>query len=133
MGNLLIYSAVDNFCILQLALPCSQPCRGSEYGSRIKFFYSPCRDIMRKPSSSTNLDFAIEGSPARYMRNNSAPSKWSKRWTDIPRPGDHIGAYSTEQLEEMNQEFTAAVERAFRAGDESEVAAAATYDFRKAK
>jgi hypothetical protein len=45
----------------------------------------------------------------------------------------HIGAYSTEQLEEMNQEFTAAVERAFRAGDESEVAAAATYDFRKAK
>ena len=27
-----------------------------------------------------------------------------------------IGAYSTEQLERMNQEFTAAVEHAFRAG-----------------
>jgi hypothetical protein len=67
------------------------------------------------------------------VRNNSAPPKWSKLWTDTPKPGDRIGAYSTEQLEEMNQEFTAAVERAFRAGDESEVAAAATHDFRKAK
>jgi hypothetical protein len=28
----------------------------------------------------------------------------------------------------MDQEFTAAVERAFRAGDESEMAATATYD-----
>ena len=50
------------------------------------------------------------------MGNNSAPPKWSKLWTDIPQPGDHIGAYSTEQLERMNQEFTAAVERAFRGG-----------------
>jgi hypothetical protein len=29
------------------------------------------------------------------MRNNSTPPKWSKLWTGIPRPGDHIGAYST--------------------------------------
>jgi hypothetical protein len=65
------------------------------------------------------------------MRNNSAPSKWSKLWTDIPRPDDHIGAYSTEQLERMNQEFTAAVELAFRAGGESETAATATYDLRR--
>jgi hypothetical protein len=41
-----------------------------------------------------------------------------------------IGAYSTEQLERMNQEFTAAVERAFRVGGESEMAATATYDFK---
>jgi hypothetical protein len=65
------------------------------------------------------------------VRNNSAPPKWSKLWTDVPQPGDDIGAYTTEQLERMNQEFTAAVERAFRAGDESEVAATATYDFRR--
>jgi hypothetical protein len=63
------------------------------------------------------------------MRNNSAPPKWSKLWTDIPRPGDHIGAYTTEELEQMNR--TAAVERAFRSGDESEMAAAATYDLRR--
>ena len=63
------------------------------------------------------------------MRNNSAPPKWSKLWTDIPRPGDYIGAYSTEQLERM--EFTAAVERAFRVGGESEMAATATYDLRR--
>ena len=68
---------------------------------------------------------------APTVRNNLAPPKWSKLWTDIPRPGDHIGAYSTEQLERMNQEFTAAVERAFRAGGESEMAATATYDLRR--
>jgi hypothetical protein len=67
---------------------------------------------------------------APTVRNNSAPPKWSKLWTDIPRPGDHIGAYSTEQLERMNHEFTAAVERAFRVGGESEMAATATYDLR---
>jgi hypothetical protein len=65
------------------------------------------------------------------MRNNSAPPKWSKLWIDTPRPSDHIGAYSTEQLERMNQEFTAAVEHAFRAGGESEMAAKATYDLRR--
>ena len=65
------------------------------------------------------------------MRNNSAPPKWSKLWTDIPQPSDRIGAYTTEQLEQMNQQFTAAVERAFRSGDESEMAAAATYDLRR--
>lgn len=65
------------------------------------------------------------------MRNKSATLKWSKLWTDNPRPGDQIGAYSTEQLERMNQEFTAAVERAFRSGDESEMAATATYDLRR--
>jgi hypothetical protein len=65
------------------------------------------------------------------MRNNSAPPKWSKPWTDIPRPGDDIGAYSTEQLEQMNQEFTAAVERAFRLGGESSLAARRTYDTRR--
>jgi hypothetical protein len=48
-----------------------------------------------------------------------------------PAPYDYFGAYTTEQLERMNQEFTAAVERAFRAGDESEVAATATYDLRR--
>jgi hypothetical protein len=63
------------------------------------------------------------------MRN--APPKWSKLWTDIPRPGDDIGAYTTEQLEQMNQEFTTAVERVFHSGDESEIAAAATYDLRR--
>ena len=42
-----------------------------------------------------------------------------------------VGAYSTEQLERMNQEFTAAVERAFRVGGESEMAATATYDLRR--
>jgi len=69
---------------------------------------------------------------APTVRNNSAPPKWSKRWTDIRRPGDGIGAYTTEQLERMNQEFTAAVEHAFRTGGESEVAAAtATYDLRR--
>jgi hypothetical protein len=61
----------------------------------------------------------------------NAPPKWSKLWTDIPQPADHIGPYSTEQLEQMNQEFTAAVERAFRSGDESEMAATATYDLRR--
>jgi hypothetical protein len=65
------------------------------------------------------------------MRDNSAPAKWSKLWIDTPRPSDHIGAYSTEQLERMNKEFTAAVEHAFRAGGESEMAAKATYDLRR--
>ena len=65
------------------------------------------------------------------MRNNSAPPKWSKLWIDTPRPSDHIGAYSTEQFERMNQEFTAAVEHAFRAGGESEIAATATYNLRR--
>ena len=68
---------------------------------------------------------------APTVRDNSEPPKWSKRWTDIPRPGDDIGAYTTEQLERMDQEFTAAVERAFRVGGESEIAATATYDFRR--
>ena len=65
------------------------------------------------------------------MRNNSAPPKWSKLWIDMPQPSDPIGAYSTKQLERMNQEFTAAVERAFRAGGESEMAATATYNLRR--
>ena len=34
----------------------------------------------------------------------------------MPQPSDPIGAYSTKQLERMNQEFTAAVEHAQRAG-----------------
>jgi hypothetical protein len=34
---------------------------------------------------------------APTVRNNSAPPKWSKLWTDIPRPGDDIVAYTTEQ------------------------------------
>jgi hypothetical protein len=61
-------------------------------------------------------------------RNKSAPLKWSKLWRDVPQPCDYFGA--SEQLERMNQEFTAAVERAFRAGDESEMAATATYERR---
>ena len=65
------------------------------------------------------------------MRNNSAPPKWSKLWIDTPQPSDHIGAYSTKQLERMNHEFTAAVEHAFRAGGESEMAAKATYHLRR--
>ena len=60
------------------------------------------------------------------MGNDSAPPKWSKLWIETPRPSDNIGAYSTEQLERMNREFTAAVERAFRAGGESEIAATVT-------
>jgi len=68
-------------------------------------------------------------SEAPNVRN--APPKWSKLWTDLPQPNDRIGAYTTEQLEQMNREFTAAVERAFRSGDESEMAAAATYDLRR--
>ena len=69
-------------------------------------------------------------SVAQTVRNESAPPKWSKLWTDVPKPSDHIGAYTTEQLEQMNQEFTAAVERAFRSGDESSLAARRTYDVR---
>ncbi len=65
------------------------------------------------------------------MRNNSAPTKWSKLWIDTPQPSDPIGAYSTKQLERMNHEFTAAVEHAFRAGGESEMAAKATYHLRR--
>jgi hypothetical protein len=75
--------------------------------------------------------FAEIAAVAPTVRNNSAPPKWSKLWTDIPRPGDDIGAYTTEQLERMNQEFMAAVEHAFLAGGESEVAATATYDLRR--
>jgi hypothetical protein len=66
---------------------------------------------------------------APKTRNKSAPLKWSKLWRDVPQPCDYFGA--SEQLERMNQEFTAAVERAFRAGDESEMAATATYDLRR--
>jgi hypothetical protein len=67
--------------------------------------------------------------PPQAVRNNSsAPPKWSKLWIDTSRPGDHIGAYTTEQLEQMNHEFTAAVERAFRSGGESSLAARRTYD-----
>ena len=47
------------------------------------------------------------------------------------QPSDHIVAWSAEQLERMNQEFTAAVEHAFRAGGESEIAAKATYHVRR--
>ena len=65
---------------------------------------------------------------ASTMRNTPAPSKYSKLWREVPQPGDHVGAYTTEQLEQMNQQFTPAVERAFRSGDESEMAATATYD-----
>jgi hypothetical protein len=65
------------------------------------------------------------------MRNNSAPPKWSKLWIDPPHPGDHAGAYSTKQLERMNQEFTAAVEHAFRVGGESEFAAKVTYRLKR--
>jgi hypothetical protein len=68
---------------------------------------------------------------APTVRNKSAPPKWSKLWRDIPQPCDYFGAYTTEQLERMDQKFTAAVERAFRAGDESEMAATATYDLRR--
>jgi hypothetical protein len=68
------------------------------------------------------------------MRNQPAPPKppkWSKRWTDLPQSSDRVGAYTAEQLGRMNQEFTAAVQRAFRAGRESEIAATATYDLRR--
>ena len=65
------------------------------------------------------------------MGNNSVPTKWSKLWIDTPQPSDHIGAYSTDQLERMNHEFTAAVEHAFRARGESEMAAKATYHLRR--
>jgi len=46
-----------------------------------------------------------------------------KLWTDAPKAGD-------QQFEQMNQEFTAAVERAFRSGGESFFAASRTYDVR---
>jgi hypothetical protein len=59
------------------------------------------------------------------------PSKYSRLWREVPQPGDYVGAYTAEQLERMDQEFTAAVERAFRAGNESEMAATATYDLRR--
>ena len=65
------------------------------------------------------------------MRNNSVPPRGSKLWTDAPKAGDRIGAYTPEQFEEMNQEFTAAVERAFRSGGESFFAASRTYDVRR--
>ena len=84
--------------------------------------------MARRPSAASSGP-AIFASEAPNMRN--APPKFSKLWTDVPQPSDRIGAYTTEQLEQMNQEFTAAVERAFRSGDESEMAAAATYDLRR--
>jgi hypothetical protein len=65
------------------------------------------------------------------MRNNSTPPKWSKLWIETPQPSDNIGAYSAEQLKRMNQEFTAAVESAFQASAESEIAATATYSLRR--
>jgi hypothetical protein len=68
---------------------------------------------------------------AQIVRNNSPPPKWSKLWTDAPKAGDRIGAYTSDQLEHMNQEFTAAVERAFRSGGESFFAASLTYDVRR--
>jgi hypothetical protein len=68
---------------------------------------------------------------ASTVRNTLAPPKYSKLWRDTPQPHDYCGTYTTEQLERMNQNFTAAVERAFRAGDESEMAATATYDLRR--
>jgi hypothetical protein len=53
---------------------------------------------------------------ASTVRNNSAPpTKYSKLWREAPQPCDSFSAYTTEQLERMDQEFTAAVERAFRA------------------
>jgi hypothetical protein len=39
------------------------------------------------------------------------PSKYSRLWREVPQPGDYVGAYTAEQLERMDQEFTAAVER----------------------
>jgi hypothetical protein len=65
------------------------------------------------------------------MRNNSPPPKWSRLWIDTPGLSTQVGGYSTKQLERMNQEFTAAVEHAFRVGGESEVAAKATYKLRR--
>jgi hypothetical protein len=65
------------------------------------------------------------------VRNEPAPPKWSKGWTDLPQASDRVGAYTAEELERMNQDFTAAVERAFRTGGESEKAATATYDLRR--
>jgi len=40
---------------------------------------------------------SAEGALPDIMRNKSAPPKWSKLWTDIPRPGDDIGSFTTEQ------------------------------------
>jgi hypothetical protein len=65
------------------------------------------------------------------VRNTPAPSKYSKLWRDTPQSCDSCGAYTTDQLERMNENFTAAVERAFRAGDESKMAATATYEVRR--
>ena len=70
---------------------------------------------------------------AQAVRNNSALPKWSKLWTDAPKAGDRIGAYTPEQFEQMNLEFTAAVERAFRSGGESFFAASRTYDVRRGR
>ena len=64
-------------------------------------------------------------------RTRNTPPKWSKLWTDTPQPCDRGGVYTDEQLQRMNREFMAAVERAFRSGDESEMAATATYDLRR--
>jgi hypothetical protein len=106
----------------------ASPARGRQTPDLIRLTGLVVGEIFEKcpclvePARASPLHVATD------MRNNSAPPKWSKLWTDIPRPGDHIGAYSTEQLERMNQEFTAAVERAFRVGGESEMAATATYD-----
>jgi hypothetical protein len=84
----------------------------------------PISSSATSKASSTCFASSAPNVPARA-------AKWSKLWTDVPRPWDQHGAYTTEQLERMNQEFTAAVERAFRAGGESEMAAAATYDVRR--
>jgi hypothetical protein len=63
---------------------------------------------------------------AAKRRDEPAPPKWSKGWTDLPQASDRVGAYTAEELERMNQDFTAVVERAFRTGGESEKAATAT-------
>ena len=59
--------------------------------------------MARRPSAASSGP-AIFASEAPNMRN--APPKFSKLWIDVPQPSDRIGAYTTEQLEQMNQEFT---------------------------
>src|SRR5262249_53723503 len=107
-------------CLLGGKLP---PCRVPSTEPRFGCQPLPGRGFISK----VPLDRGV----AQAVRNNSAPPKWSKLWTDDPKPGDRIGAYTPEQFEQMNQEFTAAVERAFSSGGESFFAASRTYDVRR--
>jgi hypothetical protein len=71
-------------------------------------------------------EFGMSGS--RHYTNGLPveETRWQK-FAGEPVPSDAVGAYTTQQLLKMNDDFVAAVERAFASGEESRAAAFATY------